>query len=328
MTAAGGGGERPSAPTVNGILNVNKPTGPTSFDIIRLVRKGTGIRKLGHAGTLDPLASGVLLVLLGQAARLSECIMDLPKTYRATVRLGVATDTYDAEGAPTHQEGVGEVTRTDVDAALETFVGEIEQTPPTYSAIKVKGQSAHRLARRGAAVTLAARLTRIDRIELLRFEPPDVEIDVECGKGTYIRSLAHDLGQALGCGGHLASLVRTRVGPFSVESATDVPDLECAFESGDWRESLLPMDCGLTHLPAITLHIEDENDIRHGRAVRIDDDRLIGVPLADGGQYRAYPEDGVLVGIIRFEADTGLWRPRKIFESAQGHELPQTENSL
>jgi tRNA pseudouridine55 synthase len=164
-------------------------------------------------------------------------------------------------------------------------------------------------------VALAARPARIDRIDLRRYDLPDIEIEVECGKGTYIRSLAHDLGQALGCGAHLASLVRTRVGPFSVESAMDVPDLEHAFESGEWRESLLPMDCGLTHLPAITLHIEDEKDIRHGQAVRIDDDRLTGVPLADGGQHRAYAEDGGLVGIIRYEAEAGVWRPRKVFEA-------------
>ena len=316
MTAAGGQRESSTAPTVNGILNVNKPTGPTSFDIIRLVRKGSGIRKAGHAGTLDPMASGVLLVLLEQAARISEHLMELPKTYRATVRLGISTDTYDAEGAPTHEARLVEVTQTDVEVALEAFVGEIEQTPPAYSAIKVKGRPAHRLARKGAAVALPARTTRIDRIELLCFEPPNVEIDVECGKGTYIRSLAHDLGRALGCGAHLAALVRTRVGPFSVESATDVSDLERAFESREWRESLLPMDRGLTQLPSITLHIEDEKDIRHGRAVRIGDDRLAGVPLADGRQYRAYAEDGGLVGIIRYEADTGLWRPRKVFDLA------------
>ena len=201
-----------------------------------------------------------------------------------------------------------------MEGALEAFVGEIFQTPPAYSAVKVEGTPAHRLARKGAAVALAARPTRIDRIDLLQFESSDVEIEVECGKGTYIRSLAHDLGQALGCGAHLASLVRTRVGPFSVESATVVPDLERGFESGEWRESLLPMDCGLTQLPAITLHIEDEKDIRHGQAVRIEEDRLAGVPLADGGQYRAYAEDDGLVGIIRYEAGTGVWRPRKVFE--------------
>lgn len=317
MTAAGGRGDRsPIAPTVSGILNVNKPTGPTSFDIIRLVRKGTGIRKEGHAGTLDPMASGVLLVLLGRAVRISEYLMDLPKTYRGTIRLGVSTNTYDAEGTPTHEARVVDVSRQDVEDALHAFVGDIEQTPPAYSAVKVQGQPAHRLARKGQAVALAARPARVNRIEVLSFESPDAEIEVECGKGTYIRSLAHDLGEVLGCGAHLTSLVRTRVGPFTVESATNAADLERAFETGEWREALLPMDCGLTHLPAITLHIEDEKDIRHGQAVRIDEDRLAGVPLADGGQYRAYAEDGGLVGLIRYEAETGVWRPRKVFEPA------------
>jgi tRNA pseudouridine55 synthase len=298
----------------NGILNVNKPSGPTSFDIIRLVRSRTRVRKVGHAGTLDPLASGVLLVLLGQAVRVSEYLMDLPKTYRATIRLGVSTDTYDAEGIPTHEARAVVVARGEVEKALPVFVGEIEQTPPAFSAVKVAGRPAHRLAREGAEVALASRRARIDRIELLGFEPPDVEIEVMCGKGTYIRSLAHDLGQALGCGAHLAALVRARVGLFSVESAQSLEELGREFGSDGWRESLLPMDCGLTHLPAITLHIEDEKDIRHGQSVRIDEDRLVGVPLADGGQYRAYAEDGGLVGIMRYEAETGVWRPRKVFE--------------
>jgi tRNA pseudouridine55 synthase len=300
--------------TPAGILNVNKPPGPTSFDVIRLVRRGTDVRKAGHAGTLDPMAKGVLLVLLGQAVRISEYLMDLPKIYRATVRLGISTDTYDAEGTPTRTDEVVDVSRVDMETALEAFVGEIEQTPPAYSAVKIGGRPAHRLARKGSPVTLASRPARIDRIEILHFEPPDVEIEVECGKGTYIRSLAHDLGQGLGCGAHLAALERTRVGPFSVETAKSVEELERAFESDEWREMLLPMDCGLTHLPAITLHIEDEKDIRHGQAVRIDEDRLAGVPRAAGGQYRAYAEDGGLVGIIRYESETDLWRPRKVFE--------------
>jgi tRNA pseudouridine55 synthase len=309
--ASGRGNASPS-----GILNVNKPCGPTSFDIIRVIRKGTGLRKAGHAGTLDPIASGVLLVLLGQAVRVSEYLMDLPKTYRAVVRLGVSTDTYDTEGTPTHDARAVEVSRPEVEVALAAFVGEIEQTPPAYSAVKVGGQPAHRLARKGETVALASRRARIDRIDLLRFEPPDVEIEVECGKGTYIRSLANDLGEELGCGGHLAALERTRVGPFTIDSAKSVQELERAFGLGDWDEALLPLDCGLVNLPAITLHIEDEKDIRHGQAVRIDDDRLSGVAVSDGGQYRAYAEDGGLVGIIRYEAGTGVWRPRKVFDPA------------
>ena len=302
-------------PIASGVLNVNKPAGPTSFDIVRLVRKGTGAKKAGHAGTLDPIASGVLLVLLGQAVRVSEYLMDLPKTYRAAVRLGFATDTYDAEGTPVGDRRRVEVTRGQVEHALEAFVGEIEQTPPAYSAVKVQGQPAYRLARKGAAVALAARGARIYAIRLLKFEPPDVEMEVECGKGTYIRSLAHDLGQALGCGGHLAALERTRVGPFSVDSAVSPPELERGFAKGDWREMVLPLDCGLTELPAITLHIEDEKDIRHGQAVRIDEDRLTGAAVEDGRLHRAYAEDGGLVAVVAYEGATGLWRPRKVFDS-------------
>lgn len=300
-------------PIASGVLNVNKPAGPTSFDIVRLVRKGTGVKKAGHAGTLDPMASGVLLVLLGQAVRISEYLMDLPKTYRAIVRLGIATDTYDAEGTPAGEGQLVEVTRGQVESALEAFVGEIEQTPPAYSAVKVQGQPAYRLARKGAAVALAARGARIYAIRLLEFETPDIAIEVECGKGTYIRSLAHDLGVALGCGGHLAALERTRVGPFSVDSAVSPPELERGFATGDWREMVLPLDCGLTELPAITLHIEDEKDIRHGQAVRIDDDRLTGAAVEDGRLHRAYSEDGGLVAVVAYEGATGLWRPRKVF---------------
>ena len=275
----------------SGILNVNKPAGPSSFDIVRLVRRGTAVKKAGHAGTLDPMASGVLLVLLGQAVRISEYLMDLPKTYRARVRLGFATETYDAEGRPVGEERSVVVPREQVQRALDTFVGEIEQTPPAYSAVKVEGQRAYRLARKGE----------------------DVRIEVECGKGTYIRSLAHDLGQALGCGGHLAALERTRVGPFSSDSAVALPELEGTFGADDWQELVLPLDCGLTELPAITLHIEDEKDIRHGQAVRIDEERLTGAAVEDGRLHRAYAEDGGLVAIVAYEASTGLWRPRKVF---------------
>lgn len=281
--------------------------------MIRLVHKGGGVKKAGHAGTLDPLASGVLLVLLGQAVRISEYLMDLPKTYCATVRLGVATDTYDAEGTTTQVDDSGRVSREDVAAVLTGFVGEIEQTPPAFSAVKVQGQPAHRLARKGTAVELRPRPARIDRIDLLGFQPPDIEIEVECGKGTYIRSLAHDLGQALGCGAHLAALERTRVGPFPVDSAVSLEELQRTFESGDWRDLVLPMDCGLTHLPAITLHIEDEKDIRHGQAVSIDEDRLVGIAVEDGRVYRAYSEDGGLVALVTYDGAVGVWRARKVF---------------
>ncbi len=299
--------------TVSGILNVDKEGGLTSFQAVALVRRGTGVRRVGHAGTLDPMATGVLLVCVGQAVRVTEYLMDLPKVYRARIVLGVATDTYDAEGSVTSTAPPVEVSREQVEAALRRFVGEIEQTPPAYSAVKVQGQPAYRLARKGQPVTLASRPARVYRIDLLAFEPPSVEVEVECGKGTYIRSIAHDLGQQLGCGAHLAALVRTRVGPFDVADATGTQGLREAFESGTWRELLLPVDHGLVKLPAVTLEMAEEQDVRHGQAVQIDAARL-----SPAAECRAYAEDGGLIGILAYDAPAGVWRPRKVFARGDG----------
>jgi len=290
-----------------GILNVNKAAGMTSFDVVSLVRRGAGVKRVGHAGTLDPAATGVLLVCLGQAVRISEYLMELPKTYRAVIRLGIATDTYDAEGTPTSVAESIDVSREDLLAVLPQFVGEIQQAPPAHSAVKVDGRRAYALARKGQEVALKPRPVRVDRIDLLRFEPPEVEIEVECGKGTYIRSIAHDLGQRLGCGAHLASLVRTRVGSFGIDSATGTVALEAAFGDGSWRELVLPMDYGLAHLPAMTLGVVDEQDLRHGQALSLDE-----VAGADEVR-RAYGEDGSFVGIVRYDGDEGVWRARKVF---------------
>ena len=299
---------------VSGILNVNKGVGPTSFSVVGMVRRRSGVKRVGHAGTLDPMADGVLLVCLGQASRVSEYLMGLSKAYRATVRLGASTTTYDAEGEVVREGDYTGISRGDVEKALEAFVGEIMQAPPAYSAVKVAGERAYKRARRGEDVAPAARKTMVYGIEVLRFDPPEVEIDVECGKGTYIRSLAHDLGEALGCGAHLSALTRTRVGPFKVENAIGMEDLEAAFERGDWQEHLLPMDYALLEMPAITLHIEDEKDIRHGQSVAIDEDRTETIAaIEDGMLSRAYAEDGSLVAIIRYDGATGMWRARKVF---------------
>ncbi len=292
----------------SGILPVNKPAGKTSFDVVRYVRRATGERRVGHAGTLDPMATGVLLILLGQATRITEYLMDLPKVYRATIRLGVETTTYDREGEVVATAPV-EVSEERLREALSGFVGAIMQVPPAHSAVKIDSERAYNRARRGESPVMKARPTRIDRIELLRFAPPDAEIEVECGRGTYIRSLAHDLGEQLGCGAHLASLERTRVGPFAVEACADEEALASAFEAGTWPDLVQPMDCGLLALPAITLDIEDEKDLRHGQPVDIGENEN----ASDGVEARTYAEDGSLIGIIRFDATLALWRPRKIF---------------
>jgi tRNA pseudouridine55 synthase len=290
----------------SGILPVNKPAGKTSFDIVRYVRRASGERRVGHAGTLDPMATGVLLVLLGQATRITEYLMELPKTYRATIRLGVETTTYDAEGDVVATADVNS-SETQLRGAFIPFIGDITQVPPAHSAVKVDGERAYDRARRGENVALKGRPARIDRLDLLRFASPDAEIEVVCGRGTYIRSIAHDLGAALGCGAHLTALERTRVGPFGVEASADERALAAAFEAGTWPDLLQPMDCGLLHLPAITLGIEDEKDILHGQAADL------GEHSEDGREARAYAEDGSLVGIIRYDDAIAMWRPRKVF---------------
>ena len=304
--------------TLQGILNVDKPQGISSFRVVSLVRRLSGVRKVGHAGTLDPLATGVLLVCLGQAVRVSEYLMELPKTYRGTVRLGVATDTFDADGEPVFEGDAESVDEAALRAALAALAQQEEQVPPVYSAVKVGGTPAHRLARAGRPVSLRPRRTSIERIDLLSFQPPLVEIEVRCGKGTYIRTLADDLGRRLGCGGHLVALRRTAVGPFDVEEALSLERLEAAFAEGAWQELLLPLDYGLAHIQAVYLEMEAEKDVRHGCPLPGESpafQRLQGAE--DGRRCRAYGEDGSFVGILRYDGRARMWRPQKVFISAR-----------
>jgi tRNA pseudouridine55 synthase len=301
-----------------GVLNVDKPPGRTSFQIVSLVRRLSGVRKVGHAGTLDPLATGVLLVCLGQAVRVSEYLMELPKTYLATVRLGIATDTFDTEGETVFEGDPSTVGEASLREALDTLRGRGEQTPPVYSALKVGGTPAHRLARAGKPVSLRPRPARIDSIELLSFASPSLELEVRCGKGTYIRTLADDLGQLLGCGAHLTALRRSAVGPFQVEDAVSAEGLEAAFAEGTWGDLLLPLDYGLGHLPAVHLEMEAEKDVRHGIALGAGSPPFQRVAGAEDGRLcRAYAEDGSFVGVLRYDGEAGLWRPQKVFISGQ-----------
>jgi len=304
---------------VSGFLNVDKPAGWTSFRVAALVRRRSGVRRVGHTGTLDPTATGVLLVCLGAATRLSEYVMELGKTYRAEVRLGVATDTFDAAGIPVSEADPAGVSREQVEEALSTFLGEIEQVPPLFSAIKHAGEPLYRYARSQREVQPRPRRVVVHRLQLLRFQPPLVSIELECGKGTYVRSLAHDLGQRLGCGAHLASLVRLRVGPFALEDACPWPRLEQAFDEGRWREYLLPADAALAHWPRIDLTVEEATAIRYGQALA-----AAGLALspprepADGALGRGYgPNDGLLA-VLRYDAEGALWHPTKVFAAWRG----------
>lgn len=222
----------------SGILIVNKPQGMTSHDVVDAVRRITGEQRVGHAGTLDPMATGVLVIGVGREATkvLGSVTKDTNKVYRATVRLGATSDTYDAEGMISENEEVIPPKKTDVQAALRTFTGTIEQVPPTHSAIKVGGVKAYDRARKGESFTLEPRTVTIHSIDLRKYQWPMVEFDVTCASGTYVRSLAHDLGKKLGTGAYLAALERAAVGSYSIRQAHALEELR----SG-WEVCLLPI---------------------------------------------------------------------------------------
>jgi tRNA pseudouridine55 synthase len=301
----------------SGFINVDKPAGWTSFRAAALVRRRSGVRRVGHTGTLDPAATGVLVVCLGAATRLSEYVMDLSKVYRAEVHLGVATDTFDAAGAPVSEADPAGVGREQVEEALAAFVGESEQVPPLFSAIKHAGEPLYRYARSQREVQPRPRRVVIHRLQLLDFQPPLLTVELECGKGTYVRSLAHDLGQHLGCGAHLASLVRLRVGPFDLEDACPLSRLEQAFDQDRWREYLLPPDAALAHWPRIDLTIEQETAVRYGQALAADGLALSPAQApADGALSRAYGPEGALLAVLRYDAEGACWHPTKVFAAA------------
>jgi tRNA pseudouridine55 synthase len=292
--------------TAFGLLNVNKPAGPTSHDIVARVRRGTGIKKIGHAGTLDPMATGVLILCVGAATRLSEYVMASRKVYRARVHFGVETDTYDAEGAVVAEQPADHLTREAVEAALDPFRGEIEQVPPMYSAIQQGGRRLYDLARAGQDVPREARAVTIFRLDLLAWEPPVATLEVACSPGTYIRSLAHDLGEALGTGAHLAALERAASGRFTVEDAVKWDALEAAMADGTWRRWLLPADLAVADLPRVTLDAEQAAAIRHGQWIPAVD------PPGDDGLARAYDEAGAFVAVV--ERKGAHWKPHKVFQ--------------
>ena len=301
---------------MDALFNVYKPSGPTSHDVVARLRRASGVQRVGHAGTLDPLAEGVLLVAAGQATRVIEYLAMLDKTYEAQVTFGVQTDTDDAEGAVVATNLTDRLDKATVEQALGSFRGQVQQRPPDYSAISVGGQRLYQLARRGAAVEAPVRQVEITRLELRDWQPPVATLLVECSKGTYVRSLARDLGASLGCGAHLSRLVRTRVGAFGAAGAVPLAAMEDALRSGDWRRHGIGPDAALAHLPALCLGELDASRLAHGRTVA---DRWSTPPATDEQLSqtiaRAYGPDGRFVAIVRRVVEEGrmVWRPQKVF---------------
>ena len=292
---------------ISGILNTDKPAGLTSHDVVAAVRRITGEKRVGHAGTLDPMATGVLLICLGQATRVMEYLMDSPKRYRAGIVLGIATDTYDAEGDVTHRTPNVAFARAQIEETLSSFVGRIEQLPPLYSAIKHQGVPLYKLARRGVFVERKPRLVDIYDIKLIDWSWPSLTIEVECSKGTYIRSLAHDLGEKLGCGAHLRELVRLASGRFTLEDALTLEEFAESFSQGRWRDLLHPIDEALLGFDAMVVDRDAEYKIRHGQEIE-GKELVVSTALC-----RAYSPVGDLIGLLERDPRTGLWQPRKVF---------------
>ena len=298
-----------------GVLNIDKPAGWTSHDVVARVRRLAGERRVGHAGTLDPLATGVLVVCLGSATRLVEYLSDLDKSYRATVRFGVTTDTWDAEGEVIDTADPTGLTQEAVAAALSDFRGIIEQTPPMYSALKRDGQPLYRLARQGVTVEREARIVEISRLEIVAWRPPEVVVDITCSKGTYVRAIAHDLGAALGVGAHLAALARTRVGAFTLDQAV-APDVITSGDADALIAALQPAATAVGHLPAVALDADEVALVRQGRPLTLSPDRLpapVSEDPPDAARLAVLDETGDLVAVLRpggEGADT--WRPHKV----------------
>lgn len=292
---------------MSGVLNIDKPHGLTSHDVVARVRRITGQKKTGHAGTLDPMATGVLPVVLGSATRLVEYLSDADKAYRATVVLGATTDTYDREGEITPVAGAQMPSREALEAALEQFRGEIDQLPPMHSAIKMGGKKLYELARAGAEVERQPRHVTIHRLDLESYEPPDVRLFVECSKGTYIRSLAHDLGQALGTGAYLGALVRTRHGPFTLDSAVSLDRLGEAFLAGEGQALLLPPETIISGWPSHAATEEEERAAIQGKSLPLPPPGP-GAPPRMALMSRA----GVLLAVLYWQAEKNLWHPEKV----------------
>lgn len=288
-----------------GFLNINKPLHLTSHDVVAAVRRrfraATGGKKVGHAGTLDPLADGVLILCLGAATRLSEYIMAGAKSYQAQITFGATTSTYDAAGDILSRRDASHISRAQIDAALPQFIGEINQIPPMYSAIKQQGKKLYQLARQGKTVDRPPRQVTIHGIEVHSWQVPVLELTIRCGAGAYIRSLAHDLGAALAVGAHLSGLTRMASGRFKLD---DSIELTTVLETDDWPRHIVSPFAALCHYPRVTLAADEIQSLRKGRFIEMRAE-------TSGDVVFAFDSAKQLIAVLEPRAE--LWKPRKVF---------------
>lgn len=296
---------------MDGILNINKAIGMTSHDVVAKIRKILQQKRVGHAGTLDPAACGVLPICLGQGTRVAEYLSESGKAYQAEIIFGVVTDTYDREGTIIQTTSVADLTQPRIEAALVPFLGPQMQLPPRYSAIKIQGQPAYKRVRAGEEITLEPRPVEITHLSILAWASPRLTLAIECSKGTYIRSLAYDLGTQLGCGAHLGALIRTRSGPFLLADSITLETLTAAVTTNTVQEYLCPADRVLQNYPALLLDETTTERVLHGNAFHYN----LATPTASTppNLARIYDHSGHFLAIAHWDAETAMWQPRKVF---------------
>lgn len=312
-------------PPVVGFLNIDKPSGLTSFDVVRQLRRAAGTKRVGHTGTLDPAATGVLPIAIGAATKLVDELVGARKRYIGTITLGVETDTYDADGEIVAESDAGAVTEAQVESALATFHGELMQTPPAYSAVKRDGVPAYKAARAGKPHALDPRPVTVHSLELLSIDGPVLTIEVECGKGFYMRTLAHDVGELLAVGGHLNALRRMAVGRFVEADATPLDEAVSLLERGELANLVHALDCVLEDWPALILARDSVAVVRNGRDVQ---PALVNLHRAGdaGERARAYGPDGRLVALLEASAIAGVWHPYRVFSAPAMASPTETES--
>jgi tRNA pseudouridine55 synthase len=296
---------KPARQPVDGVLLLNKPVGITSNAALQKAKWLLNAKKAGHTGTLDPFADGLLPLCFGEATKFSAYLLDADKHYRAVLEMGVTTTTGDPEGEVLSTRNVA-VTCADIASVLPQFKGEIEQVPPMHSALKHQGRPLYEYARAGIEIERPARKVQIRSLEMIECAPPRVVLDVQCSAGTYIRTLAQDIGTALGCGAHLTELTRTAAGGFKLEHAHTLANLE-ALDIGQRYALLLPADCLVAHLPAVQLDAADSEALRRGRS--------IAHLEAPSGLTRAYTDSHTFIGLANAEA--GHLVPRRLIATQQ-----------
>ena len=270
--------------------------------------------KIGHGGTLDPLATGVLPILVGNGTRLAQFVLKGDKTYSMTMRLGVATDTYDSEGEVIEERDPANVSRSDVECLLPTFVGELMQVPPMFSAIKQRGKPLYKIARQGVTVDREARRVVVDSIEIVECGLPNLTLRIKCGSGFYARSLAHDLGQSLGCGAHMTGLLREHAGRFAIEDALSLDSMLGMADGDSWIANLLPLAYVLQQLGSVRVDGFDAKRFCSGNAVDVVSTPDTSVP---NQHIRVESPSGSLLGLAQFDSEMGCLKPKMVFESPQ-----------